>query len=387
MADHALLSPSAAARWLTCTRSAKLEEQFPVSSTKYTEEGTVAHELAELEARKVTGYVTPEDYKKTFTEISASEYYDETMQASAEDYASLVADYLQIRRGFSPDAFPEFEVKVDLDKWVPDGFGTADCLIISDGVMEVIDFKYGKGVPVSALNNPQMMLYALGAYEQFKDLYEIDLIEMTIFQPRLNSRSTDSVSVKALLEWGENIVKPQALKAINGEGEFTPSEKACKFCRAKNVCRARADKFVELFNDHKSETLSIDEVAELLNQADDMKAWLSDLEQEVTQNIMTGVIVPGWKMVAGRSNRKISDELAAVDLLKKNGINEALLYEKKLITLTQMEKDFGKKEIDELLKDLIEKPEGKPCLVKESDKRPPLLFDPFKEDNDVPVQQ
>lgn len=386
MADHALLSPSAAARWLTCTRSAKLEEQFPVSSTKYTEEGTIAHELAELEARKATGYIEPDAYKMGFRDITKSEYYDEVMQASAEEYASLIADYLEIRKGFSPDAFPEFEVKVDISNWVPGGFGTADCLIISDGVMEVIDFKYGKGVPVSALNNPQMKLYALGAYEQFKDLYEIDLIEMTIFQPRLNSRSTDSISVKELLKWGEETVKPQAQKAINGEGEFVPSEKACKFCRAKNICRARADKFIDLFENSKSETLTLEEVADLLNQADDMKAWLSDLEEEVVKNITSGVIVPGWKMVAGRSNRKITDELKAVDLLKKNGINETLLYEKKLITLTQMEKDFGKKEIDEILRDLIEKPEGKPCLVKESDKRPPLLFDPFKEETDVPIQ-
>lgn len=387
MADHALLSPSAAARWLTCTRSARLEEQFPDASTKYTEEGTIAHELAELEARRATGYITPEDYNARFKEISLSEYYGEEMQACAEEYAKLVADYLEIRKGFSSDAFPEFEVKVDVSKWVPGGFGTADCLIISDHVLEVIDFKYGKGVPVSALNNPQMKIYALGAYAMYSDLYDLEYVEMTICQPRLNSLSTDTISVDELLKWGEEVVKPQALKATNGEGEFVPSDKACKFCKAKNVCKARADQFIKLFDENSEpETLTLEEVAELLKKADSMKAWLADLESEVINNITSGVIVPGWKMVAGRSNRKISDEAEAVRILTANGIHESLLYEKKFLTLTQLEKDFGKKEIDELLSPVIEKPEGKPSLVPDSDKRPPLVFDPFKEESNVSVQ-
>ncbi len=384
MANHAFLSPSAASRWLTCTASAELEATYPDTDTSYTAQGTVAHELAELEARKATGYIEAKKYRSERKRIEKSEFYDQEMQECAEAYGALIKDYLEVRRGFCNDAFPEFEVKLDLVDWIPGGFGTADCVIISDGILEVIDYKYGKGVPVSASNNDQMRIYALGCYAKYRSLFDIDSIEMTIFQPRLNANSSDMVSIKNLLQWGENTVKPKAKEAAHGMGQYVPSEKACRFCKAKGECRARAQMFLDMFGEHHGATLSTEEIAQILGKAKEMRSWIDDLEKTVQDNLMSGVQVPGWKMVEGRSVRKITDEAAAVKALIDSGIPEAVLYERKLISLTQMEKDFGKKAVKDILSPYIEKPAGKPCLVPESDPRDPILIDPFSDSEDIP---
>lgn len=372
MAKHALLSASGAHRWLECTPSAQLELQFPQSTSEYAEEGTAAHELCELTARYWLGEISEAEYENQRDELAKGKYYNAEMQECANDYAKFVAEKTAAARETCEDAFTALEVRVDFSKYVKDGFGTGDCIIVSDNALEIIDFKYGKGVRVEAAGNPQMKLYALGAYLEYNTLFDIDSIRMTIFQPRLSGvQSSDEITVKELLEWAEKYVKPRAKLAYKGEGEFAPSEEVCKFCRAKAQCKARADKNLKLFDEAPDVLLLTPEDAgKILEQAGDIQSWLADLESLVSSTLLAGQPVEGWKMVEGRSNRRFADELKVVDAMKAAGYDESLLYERKLITLTQMEKDFGKKAIAETLGELIVKPQGKPTLAPAKDKRP-----------------
>jgi hypothetical protein len=372
MAKHALLSASGAHRWLECTPSAQLELQFPQSTSEYAEEGTVAHELCELTARYWLDEISEAEYENRRDELAKGKYYNAEMQECANDYAKFVAEKTAAARETCEDAFTALEVRVDFSKYVKDGFGTGDCIIVSDNVLEIIDFKYGKGVRVEAAGNPQMKLYALGAYLEYNTLFDIDSVRMTIFQPRLSGvQSSDEITVKELLEWAEKYVKPRAKLAYKGEGEFAPSEEVCKFCRAKAQCKARADKNLKLFDEAPDVLLLTPEDAgKILEQAGDIQSWLADLESLVSSTLLAGQPVEGWKMVEGRSNRRFADELKVVAAMKAAGYDESLLYERKLITLTQMEKDFGKKAVAETLGELIVKPQGKPTLAPAKDKRP-----------------
>lgn len=372
MAKHALLSASGAHRWLECTPSAQLELQFPQSTSEYAEEGTAAHELCELTARHWLGEISEAEYENQRDELAKGKYYNAEMQECANDYAKFVAEKTAAARETCEDAFTALEVRVDFSKYVKDGFGTGDCIIVSDNVLEIIDFKYGKGVRVEAAGNPQMKLYALGAYLEYNTLFDIDSVRMTIFQPRLSGvQSSDETTVKELLEWAEKYVKPRAKLAYKGEGEFAPSEEVCKFCRAKAQCKARADKNLKLFDEAPDILLLTPEDAgKILEQAGDIQSWLADLESLVSSTLLAGQPVEGWKMVEGRSNRRFADELKVVAAMKSAGYDESLLYERKLITLTQMEKDFGKKAVAETLGELIVKPQGKPTLAPAKDKRP-----------------
>lgn len=372
MAKHALLSASGAHRWLECTPSAQLELQFPQSTSEYAEEGTAAHELCELTARYWLGEISEAEYENQCDELAKGKYYNAEMQECANDYAKFVAEKTAAARETCEDAFTALEARVDFSKYVKDGFGTGDCIIVSDNVLEIIDFKYGKGVRVEAAGNPQMKLYALGAYLEYNILFDIDSVRMTIFQPRLSGvQSSDEITVKELLEWAEKYVKPRAKLAYKGEGEFAPSEEVCKFCRAKAQCKARADKNLKLFDEAPDVLLLTPEDAgKILEQAGDIQSWLADLESLVSSTLLAGQPVEGWKMVEGRSNRRFADELKVVDAMKAAGYDESLLYERKLITLTQMEKDFGKKAVAETLGELIVKPQGKPTLAPAKDKRP-----------------
>lgn len=372
MAKHALLSASGAHRWLECTPSAQLELQFPQSTSEYAEEGTAAHELCELTARYRLGEISEAEYENQRDELAKGKYYNAEMQECANDYAKFVAEKTAAARETCEDAFTALEVRVDFSKYVKDGFGTGDCIIVSDNVLEIIDFKYGKGVRVEAAGNPQMKLYALGAYLEYNTLFDIDSVRMTIFQPRLSGvQSSDEITVKELLEWAEKYVKPRAKLAYKGEGEFAPSEEVCKFCRAKAQCKARADKNLKLFDEAPDALLLTPEDAgKILEQAGDIQSWLADLESLVSSTLLAGQPVEGWKMVEGRSNRRFADELKVVAAMKSAGYDESLLYERKLITLTQMEKDFGKKAVAETLGELIVKPQGKPTLAPAKDKRP-----------------
>ena len=372
MAKHALLSASGAARWLACTPSARLELQFPAQMSEYAKEGTLAHLLGELAARYFLDEISEGEYENRLAQIAKDVQYSAEMQEYANGYAKFVLEKRNALRETSADAFAELEVKVDFSKWVKDGFGTCDCCIVADNVLEIIDLKYGKGVRVEAEGNPQMRLYALGALMKYDMLYDFETIRMTIYQPRLPGvQSTSEMTAAELLDWAENYVKPRAKLAWAGEGEFCPSEEACRFCRAKAQCRARAEHNLRLFDTAPdTELITVEEAGVILEKAADIKGWLSDLETLISTTLFAGGQVPGWKLVEGRSNRKFADEAKVAEAMKAAGYDEALLYERKLIPLTQMERDFGKKAVAEVLADLIVKPQGKPALAPETDKRP-----------------
>lgn len=377
MAEHAILSASGAHRWLACTPSARLEMKFPPSSSAYAEEGTVAHAVAELTARYFLGELDEVAYENAIADFESNEYYNEEMRECATAYAEFVLQRFNEAKEVCEDPTVILETRLDFSKWVPGGFGTGDCVIIAEPILDVIDFKYGKGVRVEAEDNPQMQLYGLGAITEYGDLYNIETIRMTIFQPRLSgTMNSAEKSVKELLTWAQKVVKPKARLADKGEGEFAPSEETCKFCRAKGQCRARTEMNLKLFDESPDPLLiSLEEAGEILSKAGDIEGWLKDLRDLVTKALTSGESVTGWKMVEGRSNRKFADEDKVVEAMKAAGYDEALLFERKLITLTKMEKDFGKKAVGEILKDLIVKPKGAPTLVPESDKRPEYQFE------------
>ena len=304
-------------------------------------------------------------------------YYNAEMQECAVAYAKFVTNRLAEARKTCPDAIVILETRLDFSKYVPGGFGTGDCVIIAEPILDVIDFKYGKGHRVEAEDNPQMQLYGLGALEQFGDLYEIKAVRMTIFQPRLSGiEDSSEKTVKDLTAWGKNYVKPRAKLADKGEGDFAPCEEACRFCRAKNQCRARAEENLKLFDESPDPLLiSPEEAGAILAKSADIETWLKDLRELVSNALTAGETVAGWKMVEGRSNRKFADEDQVVTAMKAAGYDESLLYDRKLITLTQMERDFGKKNLAEILGDLIVKPQGAPTLAPESDKRPAYRFE------------
>ena len=378
MAKHALLSASGAHRWLLCTPSAQLEQKFPASTSAYAEEGTVAHALAELTTRYFLGELDEVSYENQIkSEFEPNSYYNTEMRECAVAYAKFVTGRLAEAKKTCPDAMIILETRLDFSKYVPGGFGTGDCVIIAEPILDVIDFKYGKGHRVEAEDNPQMQLYGLGALEQFGDLYEIKTVRMTIFQPRLSGiEDSSEKTVKELTSWGKSYVKPRAKLADKGEGDFAPSEEACRFCRAKNQCRARAEENLKLFDESPDPLLiSPEEAGAILAESADIETWLKDLRELVSGALTAGETVTGWKMVEGRSNRKFADEDKVVAAMKAAGYDESLLYDRKLITLTQMERDFGKKTLAEILGDLIVKPQGAPTLAPESDKRPAYRFE------------
>jgi hypothetical protein len=388
MGKHALLSASGSGRWLECTPSAHLELRFPKQSSAYADEGTAAHELCELAARYWLGEITEKAYKSRLAKLAKGQYYNAEMHECAVDYGRYISETAKATRDLCPDAIVELEVKgLDFSEWAPEGFGTGDCIIVADGLLEIIDFKYGKGVRVEAEGNAQMRLYALGAIRLYGGLYDIRRVRMSIIQPRISREpDTDEIDAAELLEWAENYVKPRAALAYAGEGEFCPSEETCRFCRAKEQCKARADKNLALFDEAPGPPLiTLEEAGGILARAADMRAWLADLENLVMRSLFEGKPVEGWKLVEGRSNRKYVDEDKVAEAMKNAGYNEAAFYERKLLGITAMESAFGKKAIGEILKDLIYKPRGKPTLAAAKDKRAEfkpeeLVLDAFDEE-------
>lgn len=373
---HALLSASSAHRWLECTPSARIEEAFPTTSSSYAAEGTLAHELAAACALYWTDQITEIEYEDQLAHVKESKWYTADMLDDCTAYAKLIRDkWLKLKES-CPDATVMIEAKIEYKDWAPNGFGTADCLILADGFLEVLDFKYGKGKRVEAFGNPQMRMYTLGAYSTYGLVFNVEHITMTIYQPRLAGiMSSDEIMIDELLAWGEEYVKPRAKLAFEGKGDFNPSSETCKFCRAKQSCRARANENLKQFDTAPDITLlSPEEAGQMLEKASDIKTWLTDLENFVFSALIDGTPVKGWKLVEGRSNRRFTDPLKVADALKAAGYAEAVIYKpKELITLTQMEKDFGKKTVSEVLGDFIVKPAGKPTLAPESDKKPAYI--------------
>ena len=368
---HALLSASGAHRWLLCTPSARLEEQFPDTSSEAAKEGTLAHELAEL---KLRNYINKNDdaKRKLNAQIKKMEedpLWKEEMLGHTDTYLYYVRD---LALSFPSAPAIAVEKRLDLSAYIPEGFGTADCILIRGEDLWVVDFKYGKGVPVSAEENSQMMLYALGAYQAYQILYPVKTIHLTIVQPRLDSISEWSCGIEDLLSFGEEVKKKAAL-AINGEGEYCPGESQCRFCRAKAKCRARADYNVQMaFRQDKGKLpplISGEEAGKYLLMGEDLEKWLKDLKDWALSECLAGKEVPGWKAVEGRGSRDWTDAEKAFSLMIHSGVPEAMLYETKPLTLSQIEKTLGKKDFQGLVGEFVVKRPGKPTLVKESDKR------------------
>ena len=372
MGAHAVLSPSGASRWLSCTPSARLEEQFPDRAGAAASEGTLAHALGELLIRFKTKMITRTEYGRALAKIQADSQYEAAMFEYAEGYAVFVLEALNESRSHTKDALLFLEQKLDLTEYVPEGFGTGDVVIIADGVLKIIDLKYGKGVPVSAVNNSQMKLYALGALRQFSLLYDISTVEMTIYQPRLDSVTTDNIEASELQKWADEYLIPRASMAFAGKGEYTPGDH-CRFCKAKAVCRANADFNLELAkHDFKDgNLLNDDDISDIMNRADRFVKWIAAVEEHaLNESVNNGKKWPGYKLVEGRSNRVFNDENAVATKLKAEAYKDEDLYTKKLIGITAMEKLVGKTEFPKLLGPFIIKPPGKPTLVPDSDKRP-----------------
>ncbi len=368
---HALLSASSAHRWLKCTKSARLEEQFPDTTSEAAKEGTLAHELAEL---KVRNYFNPSDVSKrklTFAikKMKENPLWDDEMLIHTDTYLDYIRD-VSIKLPAAP--FVEVEKRVDFSEYVPDGFGTADCIMVQGNTLFVIDFKYGKGVPVSAKENPQMMLYALGAYEACKILYLIERIHLAIVQPRLPDGITEwECPLGELLEFGEYVEKRAAL-AFTGGGEFAPDEKTCKFCRARKQCRARSDYNVKQAFDlgELPPLITNEEAGQRLLAMRDVVSYQKDLQEWALSECLVGNEVPGWKAVEGRRSRDWTDMDAAFEKLIKSGVvAEEILWEKKPLTLAQVEKTIGKKDFADAVGEFVIQKSGKPALVEVSDKR------------------
>ena len=361
MGKHAYLAASASHRWLMCPPSAKLCAQEEDRGSPYAQQGTDAHALCEYLLNTALG----RDCRDPTGDLT---WYDGEMQEAAEGYRDFVMTQIQEAKKLCPDPMVCVEQVLDFSKWVTHGFGTGDCVIIADGLLHVIDFKYGLGVMVEAEDNPQLKLYALGALDTFGCLYDIRRIMLSIYQPRRGNISSWETTKANLLEWAEDVLVPTARLAYDGEGEYAAGDH-CVFCKAKATCRKRAEYAMELAKREFAEapTLSPEEIAEILPQIDALVSWADDIKAYALKQALSGTRYPGWKLVEGKSNRRFSDEAQAAKLAEAAGFEP---YEQKLLGVTALQKQMGKKRFDELLGDLVIKPRGKPVLAPESDKRP-----------------
>lgn len=375
--QHALLGASKAGQWLACPPSARLQESVADTRSEYAQEGTIAHELAEIKLRSRITKCNAKQRRalvEQYEKIKANKFYGPEMEQAVQEYVEVVEERFMAAKARSSDAVVLLEERLDLTEWVPDAFGTGDVVLIADGVLEVIDLKYGKGVPVSAYNNPQIRLYGLGAWWGYNYLYGINEVHMTIIQPRLDSVSTDIMSLQDLLDWADQVVKPAAVLAFAGEGDFCSGDH-CRWCKVKGNCRARADENMKaLAHEFKEPALlSNEEIGSILFITEQLKTWAKDIEEYASGQALKGNPIPQWKLVEGRSNRSISDKDAAIAIFKASDLeSEKYLKPQDLLGIGELEKRIGKKEFAELLGPLIVKPPGKPTLAPETDKRPEM---------------
>lgn len=376
--SHALLSASGASRWLNCTPSARLEEEFGQRRTSvYAEEGTLAHELSELYlSRDVLQSIDEDTFNSRLEEIMANDLFNEEML----DVIPIYTDYCAMQYAEAKTncglASIEIEQKFDLTEYVPESFGTSDCTIIADDVLEVIDLKYGKGVPVYATWNKQLMLYGLGALRMYDTMYCISKLRLTIVQPRINNISTFEISVEELISWAEQELKSKALDAFEGRGTLEAGD-WCKFCSVKNKCRALYEKNMEIakYEQKKAEFLTDEEISDVIKRTPALIEWANSILMYANEKaIGEGKHWPGFKLVEGTSRRKWIDEDSATQAIldKLPELSEDDIFNMKLKPITQIEKTVGKKRFNEILSDVVVKPQGKPILVPEEDKRPAL---------------
>ena len=365
---HARCSASAAHRWINCPGSVALSDQCPdPGASSYADEGTLAHSLAELKLRHALKELTTGQYKKQLAKIQQSDYYNAEMDEATDFYVDAV---LEEFAAADEGAELMIEQQLSLEQWIPEGFGTSDVVIVSNTQIQVIDLKYGKGIKVEAKNNPQFRLYGLGAVSLFGDLYDFDTVKTTVVQPRLDHVDSEVVILKELLLWGEEEVAPRAIMAMEGSDYFVAGD-WCRFCPAKARCRKRAEFNLDLarMEFQKPPLLSDEEIGEVLAKADHLQKWAEEVNQYALEQALAGKHFEGWKLVEGRSIRKYADETKVASTLMAAGFDEAMLYQRKLNGITEMEKLVGKKKLAATLGDLLIKPAGKPVLVPESDKR------------------
>ena len=368
---HAVLSASASHRWLNCSPSARLEQEFEDRETEAAAEGTAAHALCEHKLKRAL---------KMRSRKPVSQYDCDEMDEYTDAYVQFVLEALAEAKQTCSDPQILIEQKLDFSCYVPDGFGTGDCIIVAEKRLHIIDFKYGLGVLVDAYENPQMMLYALGALRLYDWLYDIEEVAMTIFQPRRENVSTWTIPTKDLLQWAEETLKPKAELAFNGEGEYIPGS-WCQFCKAAVKCRARAEQNLQLaqYEFRKPALLSDTEISDILGKLDGMVRWANEIvayAQDAAVN--HGKEWYGFKLVESRTNRRYTDELTAAQAAIDAGYRD--IYKHTLISVTEMEKLMGKKTFADVLGALVEKPKGKPTLVPASDKRPAITVSDAKTD-------
>lgn len=374
---HAKLSASGSRRWINCPGSVGLEAKFPEKESYYAQEGTLAHLMGEYRIKRyLTGQVDKKAYDKKMEEIKA----DPNFESEMETYIGTYLDEVKSTLWSYPEEDKPFiavEDRVEVDKWIPEGFGTCDCLIICDGDLHVFDLKYGKGVKVDPVKNSQLMIYGLGAIDKYEMIYSIERVFLHIVQPRIDNIEKWEIGLKDLLDFGKKI-KPIANLAYEGKGGLKNGD-WCRFCRAKSRCPERAKAMFKVVEDLKGgqdkETLTNAEISHYLKECDGIADRIKDLEEEALATILKGENIPGFKAVEGRSNRTFKDPNKAIGLLEKAGFDEAVLYERKPLSLSKLEKVVGKKEFGAILKDEIVKPQGKPTLAPESDKRKEFVKD------------
>lgn len=367
--QHAYLTASGSKRWLSCPPSVRLEAELPPTTSEAAREGTFAHRIAEamltqyLQTNTLTGALPHDD-----------KYSSQELDEHVERYRDLCIERYHDALSYDADAIMLVEQRLDFGRWVPGGFGTADCVIASDAILDVIDLKYGKGIKVEAEGNTQMQLYALGAIEMLGTLYNFERVRMTIVQPRLDHIAEQTMTRDALLAWGSLEVRPLALMALAGDTE--PHAGAhCRFCRAAPTCRAYSDYCLEWARRDFAPptTLADDEVAEILGKAEDAAAYARLVKEYALYEALRGHKWPGYKLVEGRSRRICTDPAAAAQRLIEAGYKAAEVYKpQELRGVTDLTKLVGKKKFETLLSDLLVKPEGKPALVPDYDQRPAL---------------
>ena len=368
--SHARLNASSSHRWMMCPPSVKLSEQFADKPSPYAEEGTFLHELCELKLHRYLGDMVPELIEEQYAEHRDNDFYSDEAESVTDEYVAFCIETIEAVRLSCPDPLIMVEHRLDYSEYVPDGFGTGDLVIVADGVIEVIDFKGGRGVRVDANQNSQLMLYGLGALLEFDPLYDIHTVRMTIVQPRLSNTSTYEITADDLIRWAETEVRPKALLAYEGAGEFCAGE-WCRFCKARYTCRKRSEYHMRLAEHdfRQPDLLSDEEIADILPVADSLNSWVQDLLAYATQAAVNGKSWPGYKLVAGRTVRKYTSEAEVIKAATEAGYTD--IYKTTLLGVGDLEKRMGRKRFGEVLGKFIVKPAGAPTLVPETDARKP----------------
>lgn len=372
MSAHALLSPSSAHRWLNCPLAPRLEATLPDKTSEYAMEGTLAHCVCEIAAKKRFKKVKAADYNKEIKRLKKKELWNDEMLNTAETYVEHLSERAM---SFKNEPYVTFEVKVDISDYVPEAFGRCDSVMFGGDTLIITDYKHGKGVPVDVVKNPQMMLYALGALKLYQPLFggAIKRIEMYVDQPRINAYDGWEVSVEDLLTWGEEI-KPKAQMAFMGFGEYHAGS-WCQFCRANGMCKAQAAQTISAVDDFATVSgdnpalLTPEQMGEALTKGKFLVDWYKKLQELSLTAILSGTKIPGYKAVEGRSNRAWTDQDKALEKLMANGVERAVIYDSVPKTLAQLEKVLGTKRFGELVGEFVFKPQGKPALADADDCR------------------